>query len=446
LIVGWVDPEAKDVASSVQLLRRFVSLPPASTTEFALSSVIVADDVTVRETPLAATEQTARPYSIGTMEITPARDHVFTNDERLAVVVQVINARGSPLGKPDVAVGFRVFRNTGGKEEIVGTLAPQIYNDTTLPPDFDVAKRHPIFAAVAVPLRTFRRGEYRLEVAGNDRVAGTGTTTNATFTIIGSPAALLRDAPALAPAFERDQLLEAPVLDEVLAKLTPPQPSSALATAIAHARARRFVELVRDDAVGPDEVAARQTLRSLALYGLGDSPTSLAAPLRQALQQSAAPAALQIMLGAIRALEANDREAVVAWEAAIAAGAESRIVAPLLIDALLRQGDATRAAALAERDANTASPHVTRRLAAAQIALGRHADALRTLEPLVTRAVIDTDAQWLALHTLFAGFVAGIGPGADAAGRARIAELADRYVAAKGRHASLAQEWAAAVR
>ena len=44
------------------------------------------------------------------MEIIPAADAQFTNDERLALVFQVINARANDLGKPDITIGFQLFR------------------------------------------------------------------------------------------------------------------------------------------------------------------------------------------------------------------------------------------------------------------------------------------------------------------------------------------------
>ena len=445
LFVGWADPEARDMPATVRILKRQLTLAPASTTEFTLSGVIVADDVTLRESPLSAAEQSARPYSIGPMDISPAKDRVLTNDERLALVVQVINARGAPSGKPDVAVAFRLIRRNGNVDEVVGSLAPQIYNETTLPADFDVAKRHPLFAAVGIPLRPFKRGDYRLEIAANDRVAGTGVATDAAFTIVGSPPALLREAPPLVAPFRRDDLFQAAVLEELLARLRPPQPSSALAAALEAARARRFVELIRDDAVSADEVVIRNTLRTLALYALGEGPTTLAGPLGQILKAPGSPVAAQILMGGVRALDGNDREAIAAWDAAIGAGADPGAIAPLLVDALLRQGNAARAAEITQRDVASADGGLVRRFAAAQLAAGRHGDALRTLEARLAQQPDDADAQWLALHVLFSSFVAGTGPGSDAAGRARIAELAARYIAADGRHGALAKEWATVV-
>jgi hypothetical protein len=129
--------------------------------------VIVADDVSLREVPIAPDQQTAHPYSIGRTEIVPARDQSLTTDERLALVVQVINPRSGPDGKPDVAVGFRLQRRTPAGHEQIGTLPPQVFNRTTLPADFDAAQGHPIFAAVAV-LASFKRGDYRIEVMADD--------------------------------------------------------------------------------------------------------------------------------------------------------------------------------------------------------------------------------------------------------------------------------------
>jgi hypothetical protein len=368
LVVGWVDPEAANLASAVRVARRAVSLPPASTTSFALSSVIVAEDVTVREMPVPPSEQARQPYSIGSTEIAPARDHVLTPDERLALVLQVINPRPLPTGKPDVAVNFRIFRRVGAREETVGTLVPQMYNELTLPLDFDVTKGHPIFAAVAVPLRAFRRGEYRLEIAANDRVAGVGAVTDLKFSIATTPAALLREAPPIAPPF---------------------QP-------------------------GKESV----------------------------------PAAVPIMLGAIRASEGNDRAAIVAWQTAIDDGAEPAVVWPLIIAAHLRLGDTKTAIELARRAlaASPNEPRLTRQLAAAYIVAAQYDDALTVLEASLGGESSDPESQWLALHALFAAFVSGTGTGSTPAGRAQIANLATRYAAAQGPHAALALEWAAAAR
>ena len=65
---------------------------------------------------------------------------------------QVINPAGAADGKPDVEIGFRVTRLVGDREEAVGTLPAQRHGAATLPVDFDVAKGHPLFAAVQASL------------------------------------------------------------------------------------------------------------------------------------------------------------------------------------------------------------------------------------------------------------------------------------------------------
>jgi hypothetical protein len=162
------------------------------------------------------------------------------------------------------------------------------------------------------------------------------------------------------------------------------------------------------------------------------------------VQRNVAPAAVHTLLGAVRAIEGNDRNAVAAWEAAISAGGSAHALTPLVADALLRLGDATRALEAIERASAPNDPALQRRVAAARIALGRHVDALRVADALVLGDAADLDAHWLAIHALFAGFVQRQGPGSDPAGRARLRDLAQRYIAAKGPHAALAADWAAA--
>ncbi len=116
LFVAWADVSAAAPASTIRVLRRSLVLPPATSSEFALSSVIMADNVQGRDIPYPPAEQSAHPYTIGATEITPAHDAVFSRDERLAVAFQVINAQPSDTGKPDVGVAFRIVRVDGDRE------------------------------------------------------------------------------------------------------------------------------------------------------------------------------------------------------------------------------------------------------------------------------------------------------------------------------------------
>jgi hypothetical protein len=440
LIVGWLDPAARDAAASIRVVKRPVSLPIASTKEFALSSVIVADRVDVREMPPTAEQQSANPYSIGATEIAPARDSVLTNDERLSLIFQVINAQPSIDGKPDVVVGFRVFRVTPVGQESIGVLNPQMYNADTLPAEFDLRKGHPVFAAVGVPLASFKRGDYRIQITADDRFGGVSAMGDTSFTVVATPMALLREAPPLAGAFRREHVLTSAILDALAASLQPRSPSSALTTAFEAVRAGRFVELVRDDAVSTDEAAVRATLRGLALFALGDTPAAVSLPLRQAMDQLSSPGPAHLLIGASRAIEGNDREAAAAWRTAATTGLDERFLASLLVDAYLRAGDTAAAAMLADRFRESTEPSLTRRVAAAYIAAGREPDALAVLDAHLARATSDDQAQWLRLRALFSGIVQR-----RIADTARFLELAAAYVGANGRHAALAKDWSAIV-
>jgi hypothetical protein len=448
LLVGWVDPAAKDLPSAVRVVKHPFQLTAASTTEFSLSDVILADEVGVRETPFAAGEQSAHPYAIGTIDIAPARDHELTPDERLSLVVQVINPRAAADGKPDVAVGFRLFRTTPSGQEPLGTLSPQVYNRTTLPPDFDATKGHPIFAAVAVPLRTFRRGAYRLQVLADDRLAGVSTTSDARFTVTSTPVALLADAPPLVQPFRREAVLDASIVTPLVAQLRPSVPSTALAAALLAAQERRFIELVREDAVSAQEAGSRALLRALALYAIGDAPAGVNAALRHAQQLSAPAGPAAVLAGAVRALEGNDRDAIDAWQTALTAGFDSVVLRTLLADALLRLADGPGAAAVATAglSAYPGNSSLGRRVALAHLVRLETAPAIAVLDTIVAAHPDDRDAHWLLLHAHYLGMARRNGPGSDAAGQARIKELAARYQAMGGAHAALAAEWAASVK
>ncbi len=440
LYVAWGASPTKGQPGAVKVAKRSLSLPPASSAELGLSSIIVADAVSVRDAAYPPEQQSSHPYAIGAMEIVPSLDGQFTNDERMAVVFQILNARANDGGKPDIGVGFRLFRVTTTGDQSIGLLNPQYYNESTLPLDFDIRKGHPIFAAMAAPLKTLPRGEYRLLVSATDKLSGFGANAYATFHVVATPATLLRTAP-IAPPMRREYLLDGTVLREVTAPLRTALMSSALAAAIDAAGAARFIELLREDAIGAAEQSARTTLRAIGLYGIGD-PRMAATLLRQVLQ-SDANAVAQLYFGACRALEGNDRDAIAAWQAALDAGIRTPLVAPLLVDANLRLGDVARAAEIAHSLVRDGLPDaaIIRGLASVHIAQGRELDAIPLLEKRLATNADDMDAQYAMLHALFASFVRGVGVGSTAEAKQRFAALARTYIDGKGRHAGIVSEW-----
>ncbi|HJU44809.1 MAG TPA: hypothetical protein VJ691_18425, partial [Vicinamibacterales bacterium] len=155
---------------------------------------------------------------------------------------------------------------------------------------------------------------------------------------------------------------------------------------------------------------------------------------QRALQLQAPEAAVQVLMGAARAMAGRDAEAIAAWEAAKQAGFPRAVIDRLVAEAYLRQKDFIRAAAaIGDRPPDAASSAT---FAATRIGTRRPADALPVLDALLAERPDDDQARWLLLHALYAQFVGG-----DPSGVARLRAEAQRYIDTKGRHAPLAAEW-----
>lgn len=436
LYLGWTDASAKP-SFPIRVIKRPLHLPPATATDLSISSVIVADRVATRTAPYPAPQQSAHPYAIGLTDITPARDTVFSRDDRLTVAFQVINAHASDAGKPDVGVTFRIVRVTGDREQAVASLTPQQYTAATMPPDFDLRLGHPIFVAMSAPLATLGRGTYRLKISVTDRRSGRTTGNDADFTIVGTPASLLAEAPSVGAPFRRELALDPSVIEAVAAALRPVAPSEALSRAIDTLRQRRFVELIREEPVPSAETGVRTLLTAVALFALGDA--SAPVRLQRSIQQNAPPGPALFYIGAARALEGREADAVTAWHGAQQSGMPSGIVTPLLINTHLRRGDLTSAASLL--DSGAATTEWNREQAALHIAAGREGDAIPMLESRLAAEPGDVDVQWLLLHALFATVVHGQSARPGATSHETFARAAQAYLANGGPNAPLVTEW-----
>lgn len=442
LYVGWVDASAKPGKAPVHVVRRALRLPPATAGTLRVSSIILAESVTVRERPYRPIEQRAHPYAIGPTEIALARDNVFTRDERISVAFQIVSPSASETGKPDVLVNFRIVRIAGERTEPVAALTPLRYDASTLPENFDVRLGHPLLAAMSVPLATLPRGAFRLEISVADRRSGGATAAHTDFRVVGTPASLLGEAPPLARRFRREIALEAGALGATLDTLRRPDTSAALARALEAARDRRFADLMHDEPVPPAEQGTRAALTAIALFSFGDA--SAAAQFQRAASLGATPAVLQYFAGAIAAAAGREAEAVTAWQGAIDGGFPREVVLPLLADAYLTMRDPPRALAAATewRDRSTEAD-AWRALAAAYLAADRATDAVPILESRLRDQPGDLDAQWLLLHAEYATIVKGGGRD-DVVQHDRFGAAVATYRAAGGPHAALAGDWLAA--
>lgn len=416
---------------------------PAAEPSFGLSDVIVASAVEPRNEPYPSSEQSAHPYAIGTLEVTPAPGNVLQADRTLGLVYQVINPAGSARGKPDVEVSFQVNRIVGARVETFGQLQPQRHDEQSVPADFHVAAGHPLFGAIRAPLASFPRGRYQVAITATDRLAGRRAASTVDFEVKGSALSLLREAPALGRPFRREAILTPPLRAALVAALRPEMPSAALEAAMAAAGDARYADLLRDAPVEPLERAVAAVFRALGLYALGDSPRTVAVHLQQAIGHGAPPAAPLVVLGATSALSGDHKAAVTQWHQARDAGLADALLAPLLIDAYLRLGDTARAEAMAQAalDASPSDQATRHLLAATHVASGRYADAVALLATVSDTAA--DESAFLRLHALYALLV-NARPGDDATTtRARFAALARPYVEAAGPNHALVAEWLA---
>jgi lipopolysaccharide biosynthesis regulator YciM len=163
---------------------------------------------------------------------------------------------------------------------------------------------------------------------------------------------------------------------------------------------------------------------------------------QRALQQNAPAAPVQFLLGAARAMQSRDPDAIAAWQAALSAGQAPAITSRLLVDAYLRRNDIQRASELIA-SAGAASTDWMRAQVATQIASRREADAAALLERHLASHPDDQDARWLLLHTTYALWVRD--PASAAAQRDTFRSHARTYIDAKAPNAALASEWLKAI-
>jgi hypothetical protein len=436
LSIAWAELDQPAAKATVHVARHTLQLAPARN-EFGVSSVIVADQIGVRAVPYSAAEQRAHPYSIGPTEIVPARDNVFTPDERLAAAFQIMNPAPDAAGKPDVVVNLRIARINGTREEPVASLSPLVYNAASLPADFDVRLGHPLIAALAVPLATIPRGAHRLLITAEDRIAKEVVSSRAEFIVTGSAASLLAEAPPLGPRFDVARALDSSIVHTLLDRVTPAAPSAALARALSTARSGRYADLLIEDRVATEEQGLRSMLTGLALLSLGD--LGAISQFERAQAERVDTGVIDYFIGVARAMQNRDAEAIQRWTAARSSGL-SGPTAGVLAEAHLRRREFAQAAAIVG-DTNTAlAPALAKSKAAARIGEGRHGDALIILDTVLAKSPEDLDARWLLVHALYAGVV--MTPGSP---RERFLAEAQRYIDAKGRNAALAAEWLAQI-
>ena len=193
----------------------------------------------------------------------------------------------------------------------------------------------------------------------------------------------------------------------------------------------------------PAEAGVRTALTGLALFvdrRRVRRPRSSSARCNRT--RPAAPT--QFLLGAARAMQSRDPDAIAAWQAAIATEAAPAITSQLLIEAYLRRNDLQRAT---ERGATTPAGERrrwTRSIAATHIASRRDADAIALLDAASRGHAGRPGRAMAAAARALRAVCARRRQAAAAAGRGALRDSRrTRYIDAKGAQRALAEEWLA---
>jgi hypothetical protein len=168
------------------VLKQPISVPDLATSALRLSSVILADRVEPLSAAVAESERTLRPYVFGSSELVPAIDDELRSDETLHVAFLIYDPVTDATGKPRVRVEYRLFQQNFSGERLLGATAPQLFDASTLPADFDVRKGQQLAAVQSLPLEAYKPGTYRFAIRVTDQHSGATTEESVRFVLIGS--------------------------------------------------------------------------------------------------------------------------------------------------------------------------------------------------------------------------------------------------------------------
>jgi hypothetical protein len=167
------------------VLKQPITVPDLGTPALRMSSVILADRVEPLRDAVPEAERPLRPYVFGSSELVPATDDELRSDETLHVAFLIYDATPDGAGKPEVRVEYRLFQQNFSGERLLGATAPQMFDASTLPADFDVRTGQQLAAVQSLPLDAYKPGTYRLAIRVTDRRSGATTEESVRFVLIG---------------------------------------------------------------------------------------------------------------------------------------------------------------------------------------------------------------------------------------------------------------------
>jgi hypothetical protein len=180
-------PDAKDREKTrvkTGVLKQTVTVPNYWTEQLATSTIIVAEKIDILDVPPAQSQAKSEPYTIGMLQIVPAKTMKFSKKSEFSFYFQVYNAALGEDKKPDVTVENKFYRKVATEatgEKYFNATSPQAFNVKTLPAQWDASLGHPLPAGLSIPLGSFDEGEYRLEIKVTDKLSGKTITHEVKF-------------------------------------------------------------------------------------------------------------------------------------------------------------------------------------------------------------------------------------------------------------------------
>ncbi|HVC19636.1 MAG TPA: hypothetical protein VNE16_06140 [Vicinamibacterales bacterium] len=167
------------------VLKESVSVPDFWNGELTTSSLILTKAIERLQAPLSADDQADHPYVIGNAQIIPSTTSKLAKSGQLSLVFMIYNTGlDASTKKPDVTVDYEFYQKTAAGEKFFNKTNPQVFNASTLPPQFNPAAGHQIVAGQTVPLATFPVGDYRLAITVTDKTSGKTLKRDVLFSVV----------------------------------------------------------------------------------------------------------------------------------------------------------------------------------------------------------------------------------------------------------------------
>ena len=299
----------------------------------------------------------------------------------------------------------------------------------------------------AVPIGLLPPGDYVVRAVittGGRKVGQVLRPFRVARAVVTAGSAVGRTPPVLPSrldAFDRQAVLSSDVVgffvDRMLAKNL-----SATADVLTHARAGRFDTLLTELKSGGNDQLAVTFFGGLALYARGELNPA-AGKFREALKLDSEFFPAAFYLGACYAAGGRDREAANAWKTSLVTESDAPFIYTLVADALLRTGDTSGAVEILKEAADQwpDDEQLDVRLGVAYVMAGRAADAVKTLDPYLSRHPEDHERLFVVLRGMYEARNAGVSIESPEKDRERFSRYAAAYAAASGPHQALVDRW-----